>query len=157
MTSEQMRALALTLYTVVCESEGVAELTIWQRCLHTCRSWHLEPPMAILISEALTGDLADGGRPPTPLVTPLAKAQAVLHQTVGAAHDGEASACPARTRLTPSAIAAMVGWVLTVGEHPVRAGTDARATMAGQAALSRMSEGRTAGRMAAGHLAPGEG
>jgi hypothetical protein len=118
MTSEQIRELALTLYTVVFESEGVAELTIWQRCLRTCRRWDLEPPMAILISEALTGYLADGGRPEISLVTPLAKAQAVLHQTTGTAYDGEPAACPAGTRLTPSAIAAMVGWALTVGEHP---------------------------------------
>jgi hypothetical protein len=116
MTSDQIRELALTLYAVVFESEGVAELAIWQRCLRTCRSWDVEPPMAILISEALTGYLADGGRPKTPLVTPLTKAQAVLHQTIGATSDGEP--CPARTRLTPSAIAAMVGWALTVGEHP---------------------------------------
>jgi hypothetical protein len=33
--------------------------------------------MAMLISEALTGDLYDRSRPRTPLVTPLAKAQAV--------------------------------------------------------------------------------
>jgi hypothetical protein len=131
MTSEQIRELALKLYTIVFECEGVAELAIWQRCLRTCRSWDVEPPMAILISEALTGYLADGGRPQTSLVTPLAKAQAVLHQTVGASYDEEPSACPAWTRLTPSAIAAMVGWVLiAVSEHPVNAGTDARVTRA---------------------------
>jgi hypothetical protein len=113
MISEQIRELALTLYTVAFESEGVAELAIWQGCLCTCRRWDVEPPTAVLISEPLTGYLADGGRPQTPLVTPLAKAQAILCQTIGAAHDGESSACPARTRLTPAAIAAMVGWVLT--------------------------------------------
>jgi hypothetical protein len=115
MTSEQIRALALQLYTVVFEGEGVAELALWQRCLRTCQGWDMEPPTAILISEALTDYLYNGSRPRTPLVTPLAKAQAVLHQTIGAADDGEPLACPASTRLTPSAIAAMVGWVLTVG------------------------------------------
>jgi len=135
MTSEQIRKLALQLYTVVVESEGVAELAIWERCLRTCRTWDLEPPMAMLISEALTGYLYDGGCPQTPLVTSLAKAQAVVHQTIGAAYDGEPSACPAWTRLTPSAIAAMVEWALTVGEHPVSTGIDARVERAGNAAL----------------------
>ena len=54
MTSEQMCQLALQLYTVVFECDGVPELAIWQRCLHTCRSWDLEPPTAMLISEALS-------------------------------------------------------------------------------------------------------
>jgi hypothetical protein len=136
MTSEQVRELALKLYTVVVECEGVAELAIWQRCLRTCRSWDVEPPMAILISEALTDYLYDGSRPQTPLVTPLAKAQAVLHQTNGVAHAGEPSACPANARLTPSAIAAMVGWVLTaVREHPVSAGIEGRVDRAGTGGL----------------------
>jgi hypothetical protein len=121
MTPEKIRALALQLYTVVFESEGIADLALWERCLRTCRRWDVAPPPAVLISEALTGYLSDGGRPQAQLVTPLAKAQAVLHRTIGAADDGEQ--CPARTRLTPSAIADMVGWVLTaVGEHPAGAG-----------------------------------
>jgi hypothetical protein len=82
--------------------------------------------MAMLIREALTGDLYDRSRPRTPLVTLLAKAQAVLHQTAGAAYDGETSPDPAWTRLTPSTIAAMIAWVLTVEDAPVSAGTDAR-------------------------------
>jgi hypothetical protein len=81
MTPEPIRELALQLYTIVFESEGVAELTVWQRCLHTCQRWDVEPSTAILISEALTGYLYDGSRPQVPLVTPLARAQAVLHQT----------------------------------------------------------------------------
>jgi hypothetical protein len=136
MTSEQIRELALKLYSVVFECEGVAELAIWQLWLRTCRSWDVEPPMAILVSEALTGYLADGGRPRTPLVTPIAKAQAVLHQTIGAADGGELSACPARTRLTPSAIAAMVEWVPTaVRDHPVTAGIDGRIDSAAKGGL----------------------
>ena len=63
MTAEQIRELALALYTVVFESEGVAELAIWRRCLHTCRRWDVEPPAAMLISEVLTHYLADGNRP----------------------------------------------------------------------------------------------
>ena len=59
MIPEQIRELALQLHTVVFEGEGVAELAIWQRCLHTCQYWDVEPPTAILISEALTGYLAD--------------------------------------------------------------------------------------------------
>ena len=118
MTPDQIRELALKLYTIVFECEEVAELAIWQRCLRACRSRDVEPPTAMLISEALTGYLYDGSRPRAPLVTPLRKAQAILHQTVGAAHDGEPSACPAGARLTPSAIAAMVGWVLTAGRSP---------------------------------------
>jgi hypothetical protein len=116
MTPEQIRALALQLYTVVFEGEGVAELALWQRCVRTCQGWDVEPPMAILISEALTDFLYNGSHPRSPLVTPLAKAQAVLHQTIGAADDREPLACPASARLTPSAVAAMVGWVLTVGD-----------------------------------------
>ena len=115
MTSEQIRVLALQLYTVVFEGEGVAELALWQRCLRTCQGWDVEPPTAILISEALTDYLYNGSRPRTPLVTPLAKAQAVLHQTIGGAHDREHPACPASTRLTPYAIAALIEWVLATG------------------------------------------
>jgi hypothetical protein len=115
MTPEQIRELALRLYTVIFERTGVAELTVWQRCLRTCQRWGLEPPMAMLISEALTGYLYDGSRPHTPLVTPLAKAKAVLHQTIGGAHDGEPPACPASARLTPYAIAALIEWVLAAG------------------------------------------
>ncbi len=126
MTPEQIHELALKLYTIVFEGAGGAELAIWRRCLRTCQCWDVEPPTAMLISEALTGYLYDESRPRTPLVTPLAKAQAILHQTIGAVNDGEPSACPAGTRLTPSAIAALVGWVLTTGEHPVSAGVDAR-------------------------------
>jgi hypothetical protein len=122
MTPQQIRELALQLYTIVFESEGVAPLTVWQRCLRTCQRWDVEPPTAMLISEALTGYLATGWRPRIPLVTPLSKAQAVLHQTAGAAHDGEGPPCPARTRLTPSTIAAMIEWALTAGERPVGAG-----------------------------------
>jgi hypothetical protein len=126
MTSEHIRELALKLYTVVFECDGVPELAIWQRCLCACRRWDLEAPTAMLISEALTGYLYDGSRPRTPLVTPLAKAQAVLHQTAGAAHEGEGPTCPAWTRLTPSTIAAMIAWVLTVEEAPGSAGTEAK-------------------------------
>jgi len=84
MTPEQIRELALQLYTIVFQSEGVVPLAVWQRCLRTCERWDVEPRTAVLISEALTGYLADGWRPRTPRVTPLAKAQAVLHQTAGA-------------------------------------------------------------------------
>jgi hypothetical protein len=62
----------------------------------------------------------DRDRPRTPLVTPLAKVQAVLHQAAGAA-DGEEPGS-AMARLTPSAVAAMVGWALTAGDHSVGAG-----------------------------------
>jgi hypothetical protein len=110
----------------VFECDGVLEWAIWQRGLHTCRSWDLNPPAAILISEALTRYLYDRSRPRTPLVTPLAKAQAVLHQTACAAHDGEGPPYPAWTRLTPSTIAAMIEWVLTVEEALVSSGTDAK-------------------------------
>jgi hypothetical protein len=120
MTPEQIRALALRLSTVMFTREGVAELAVWQRCLRTCQRWDLEPPMAVLISEALTGSLDDGRRPHTPLVTPLAKAKAMLHQTIGGAHDGEQSACPAGARLTPSAIAALVEWLLAAGGGNIR-------------------------------------
>ena len=123
MTPEQVRELALQLYTIVFESDGGAPLAIWERCLRACQCWDVEPPTVVLISEALTGYLYDGGRPRTPLVTPVAKPQTVLHQTTGAVYDEEPG--PVRTRLTPSAIAAMVEWVLTTGEHPVRAGADA--------------------------------
>jgi hypothetical protein len=118
MTPEQIPGLALRLYTIVFESEAVAPLAVWQRCLSTCQRWDVAPPTAVLISEALTGYLYDRSRPRTPLVAPLAKAQAVLYQTAGAADDGEPGAAMA-ARLTPSAIAAMVGWALTAGEHPV--------------------------------------
>jgi hypothetical protein len=125
MTSKQIRQLSLKLYTVAFECDGVPKFAIWQRCLHTCRRWDLEPSTVLLISEALTGYLYDKSRPQTPLVTPLAKAQAVLHQTAGAAYDGETSPYPAWTRLTPSAIAAMIEWALTMEDAPGSAGLDA--------------------------------
>lgn len=55
MTSAQIRQLALKLYTVAFECDGVPKFAIWQRCLHTCRRWDLEPSTVLLISEALTG------------------------------------------------------------------------------------------------------
>jgi hypothetical protein len=116
MTSEQIQELALTLYAVVFECEGIAELEVWHRYLRACQRRDLEPPTAMLISEALTGYLYDRDRPRTPFVTPLAKAQAVLHQTAGAADGGEPGSAMA-TRLPASAIAAMVGWALTAGKH----------------------------------------
>jgi hypothetical protein len=116
VTSDQIRELALRLYTVVLEREGGAELAVWQRCLRTCHSGDMEPPMAMLISEALTDYLYDGSRPQTRLVTPLAKATAVLPHTTGGAPDGEPLACPARARLTPSAIAVLIEWVLAAGD-----------------------------------------
>ena len=122
MTPEQIRELALQLYAIVFESDGVAPLTVWQRCLRTCQRGDVEPPTAVLISEALTDYLAAGWRPRTPLVTPLAKAQALLHQTAGAVYDGEGPPSPARTRLTPSTIAAMIEWAVTAGGRPVGAG-----------------------------------
>ena len=111
MTPEQIHELALHLYTIVFDSQGVTELATWQRCLGACRD--LEPPTAVLISEALTGYLYDGDRGRPPSVTPLAKAQAVLRHTTGAADDGGPGS--ARTRLTPSVIADMVGWVVVAG------------------------------------------
>jgi uncharacterized Zn-binding protein involved in type VI secretion len=122
MTPEQIRTLALQLYAVIFDSDGVAALTTWQRCLRACRRWTLEPATAMLISEALTDYIYDGTRPRLTGATPLAKAQAVLRQAIGAADDGDPAACPARTRLTPSAIAAMIGWVLVAGPHPIHAG-----------------------------------
>jgi hypothetical protein len=65
MTPQQIRELALQLYTIVFESDGVAPLTVWQRCLRTCQRWDVEPPTAVLSSEALTGYLAAGWRPRT--------------------------------------------------------------------------------------------
>jgi hypothetical protein len=115
MTPEQIRELALQLYAAVFDSAGAAELSTWQRCLHACRGWDLEPPTAVLISEALTGYVYGESRPQTPLVTSLAKAQAVLHHTTGAADGGAPGS--ARTRLTPSAIADMVGWVVVTGRN----------------------------------------
>jgi hypothetical protein len=39
-----------------------------------------------------------------------------LHHTTGGAPDGEPPAAPPRVRLTPSAIAALIEWVLAAGE-----------------------------------------
>ena len=67
----------------------------------------------MLISEALTDYVYDGTRPRLTGATPLAKAQAVLRHTTVAVDDGEPGS--ARTRLTPAAIADMVGWVVVTG------------------------------------------
>jgi hypothetical protein len=116
MTPEQIRDFALTLYTVIVESDAVAELTVWQRCLQTCRVWGLEPPVAALISEALTSYLSGGTRQAFPLVTDLDKAQAVLQHTMGGALDVGPRASARSTRVAPYAIAAMVEWVLHAEE-----------------------------------------
>jgi hypothetical protein len=116
MTLQQIHDFALTLYTVIFESEAVAELAVWQRCLHTCQAWGLEPPMATLISEALTGYLYNDNRQASPLVTRLDKAQAVLHYTMGGALYMGPLASPRSTKLAPYAIVAMIEWVLHAEE-----------------------------------------
>jgi hypothetical protein len=116
MMAEQIRDLALTLYTIIFESHDVAEpKLVCDRCIRTCQKRGLEPIVAAMISEALTGYVYDWRRRGAPLMTPISKAQAVLHLTMGGPDDAVTQTRPANAWLTPDAIAAMIGWVLTVG------------------------------------------
>lgn len=116
MSPEQIRDVALMLYAIVVDSHEVAESkAMCARCLRACQARGLEPTEAAMISEALTGYIYDWNSRRVPLVTPIAKAQTVLHLSMGGRDDTVIHTCPAGDRLTPSAIAAMIGWVLTVG------------------------------------------
>ena len=116
MTPEQIRDVALTLYALIVESYDVAEPKAARtHCLLACQARGLELAEAGMISEALTGYIYDWNSRSVPLVTPIAKAQTVLHLSMGGCDDTVIHTCPAGDRLTPSAIAAMIGWVLTVG------------------------------------------
>jgi hypothetical protein len=119
MTPEQIRDLALTLYAIILERDDAAKpRAVGDRCLRTCQARGLEPPVAALISEALTGYVYDGSRRGVALVTPISKAQAVLQLTMGRPDDAVLHPRPVGAQLTASAIAAMIGWVLTVGVEP---------------------------------------
>ena len=116
MTPEQIRDLALTLYTIIFESHDVAEpRLVRDRCIRTCQKKGLEPTVAAMISEALTSYVYGWSNRSAPLITPISKAQAVLHLTMGGPADAVMHTRPANAWLTPDAIAAMVGWVLTAG------------------------------------------
>jgi hypothetical protein len=116
MTPEQIRDLALTLYAIIFASHEVAETTrVYDRCLRTCQKRGLATLVAALVSEALTGYLYNGSSPGAPLTMPIAKAQALLHLTMGEPNDAVPQTRPANAWLRPDAIAAMIGWVLTVG------------------------------------------
>jgi hypothetical protein len=116
MTPEQIRDTALTLYTIIFESHDVAEAKLVRdRCICTCQKRGLEPTVAAMISEALTGYVYGWSNRSAPLMTPISKAQAVLHLTMGGPDDAVTHTRPANTWLTPDAIAAMIGWVLTAG------------------------------------------
>ena len=116
MTPKQIHNLALTLYTVIVDSDAVAEFAVEQRCLHSCHAWGLEPPMATLISEALTGYLYNENRQVSPLVTCKDKAKAVLHHTMGGTLHVGRLASPLSTRVAPYGIAAMIEWALQAEE-----------------------------------------
>jgi hypothetical protein len=116
MTPEQIRNVALMLYALIVESYDVAApKAVRAHCLRACQARGLDLAEAWMISEALTGYIYNWNSRPVPLVTPIAKAQTVLHLSMGGRDDTVIHTCPAGERLTPSAIAAMIEWVLTVG------------------------------------------
>jgi hypothetical protein len=116
MTPEQIRDLALTLYTLIFEGHDVTEpKLVRDRCIRTCKKRGLGPSVAAMISEALTGYVYGWSHRSAPLTTPISKAQAVLHLTMGGPDDAVTHTCPASAWLTTDAIAAMIGWVLTAG------------------------------------------
>jgi hypothetical protein len=71
--------------------------------------------VAALVSEALTGYIYGWSSRSVPLMTPIAKVQAVLHLTMGEPDHALPQTRPANAWLRPGAIAAMIGWVLTAG------------------------------------------
>src|SRR5262245_1433151 len=125
MTPTEIQELALRLFTILVESEAVTEPLLRRRCRRTCLAQGLAATTARLISEALTSYLAGWRQQNTPIETPLAKAQAILRLTMSGAGDVEPATAPVEIRLTPSAIGAMIGWVLTAGVATPQAATSA--------------------------------
>jgi hypothetical protein len=116
MTPEQIRDLALTLYTFIFESgDKIAPKAVRDRCIRTCQKRGLDPAVAALISEALTGYVYGGSSRGAHLVTCVPKAQAILHLAMGGHAGAVRYTRPVGARLAPYAIAEMIGWVLTVG------------------------------------------
>jgi hypothetical protein len=114
MTPEQIRDLALMLYTIIFESGDVVEpKAVRDRCIRTCQKRGLDPTAATRISEALTGYVYGWRSRGAELVTQVSKAEAVLQLAMGEYDGSVRHTRPAGARLTPYAIAEMIGWVLT--------------------------------------------
>jgi hypothetical protein len=110
MTPAQIRDLALTLYTVIFESSDVMEPNpVRDCCIRTCQQRGLDPTMAAKISEALTGYVYRWSSRGSHLVTHLPKAQAILNCPMGGHDDTVRHTLPVGARLTPYAIAEMIG------------------------------------------------
>jgi hypothetical protein len=115
MTPEQIRDLALTLYTFIFESgDGAAPKAVRDCCIRTCQKRGLDPTVAAMISEALTGYVYGWSSRGAHLVTYVPKAQAVLHLAMGGHEGAVGHSRPVGARPTPYAIAEMIGWVLTL-------------------------------------------
>ena len=74
MTPAQIRELALTLYTMIIESDERTAQAIRQGCIRICQDRGVEPPTAALSSDALTGYLYGWRYQTLSLVTPIMKA-----------------------------------------------------------------------------------
>jgi hypothetical protein len=116
ITPEQIRDLALTLYTFIFESGDKApRKAMRDRCIRTCQKRGLDVAVAAMISEALTGYVYGLSSRGSHLVTCVPKAQTVLHLAMGGHNGAVRDTRPAGARLAPYAIAEMITWVLTVG------------------------------------------
>ena len=116
MTPEQIHDLALTLFTILVKCGAMREPVLRQRCRRACQVHGLNETAALLITESLASYRAGSCPKRTPLVTPLAKTQAILQLTMGGADEVRPSTVAVNVRPAPYAIAAMIGWVLTADE-----------------------------------------
>jgi hypothetical protein len=115
MTPAQIRELALALFTVIFESGDVREpKPVRDRCIRTCQQRGFDLTSAAMISEALMGYVYGWSSRGAYLVAHQPKAQAILNCAMGGHDDIMRYTLPVGARLTPYAIAEMIGWVLTV-------------------------------------------
>jgi hypothetical protein len=116
MTPAQIRELAVALYAVIFESGDVMEpKPVRDCCIRTCQQRGFDPTTAAMISEALTGYVYGWSSRGAHLVAHLPKAQAILNCAMGGHDDTVRHTLPVGARLTPYAIAELIGWVLMVG------------------------------------------
>lgn len=112
MAPEQICDPALTLDAFIFESGcGAAPKNGRDRCINARQQRGLEPTMAAIICDALTGYVYGRSSRYAYHVTHVREAQAVLHLARGGRESGGGT--PAQ--LAPYAIAEMTGCVLTVG------------------------------------------
>jgi len=97
MTPEQIRAPALTLYAFIFESgDGAAPKSGRDRCINARQQRGLEPTMAAIICDALTGYVYGRSSRYAYHVTHVREAQVVLHLARGGHESARRHTRPAR-------------------------------------------------------------